>query len=79
MHSWWIDLIVQHVVGLTPLPDGKLRVHPLRPAPEWFELRGVRMRGRDLDVVWRDGTYRLTVDGKPVIVTKALPREVIGL
>jgi hypothetical protein len=37
------------------------------------------MRGRDLDVVWRDGTYRLTVDGKPVIATKALPREVIGL
>jgi hypothetical protein len=79
MHSWWVDLIVQHVVGLTPLPEGKLRVHPLGPATRSFELRRVRMRGHEVDVVFRDGTYRLSVDGKTALDEKGLPRVVLSL
>ena len=54
MHSWWIDLVIRHVAGLTPQDDGSLVIDPLPAGLEHFALRGAPHRGRRIDVLWND-------------------------
>lgn len=54
MHSWWIDLIIQHVAGLTVQEDGSVMIDPLPLGLEYFELLGAPVRGQRVDVLWRD-------------------------
>ncbi|MFO0983223.1 MAG: TrmH family RNA methyltransferase [Planctomycetota bacterium] len=53
LHSWWIDLIVQHVVGLVPRADRVIELDPLPPTEAWFRMRGIRYHGHDLGITWR--------------------------
>ncbi|MDO8630184.1 MAG: trehalase family glycosidase, partial [Phycisphaerales bacterium] len=59
MHSWWIDSIVQHVAGLTVQEDQSLIIDPLPMGLEHFELLGAPVRGKRVDVLWRDPTAPL--------------------
>ncbi|HNQ23267.1 MAG TPA: trehalase family glycosidase [Phycisphaerae bacterium] len=54
MHSWWIDLIIRHVVGLEPQADGGLVIDPLPTGLTYFTLEGVGLRDRRVDVSWQD-------------------------
>lgn len=53
MHSWWIDLVIRHAVGLTFEADGSLSIDPLPMNLTWFRLENVPYRGKRLDISWR--------------------------
>ena len=64
-HSYYIDLIMRHVVGIEadPLSD-EIRIHPLDLGLERFEARNIRVKGHDLTVTWKRGEFAVSVDGK---------------
>lgn len=74
-HSFYIDLIVGHVAGLS-VEDGKLRLDPLDIGLDYFVLDRVKAAGRTLRITYGkpglarypDGIesagYKLYVDGK---------------
>jgi len=72
-HSYYIDLIMRHVVGIEadPLTDD-IRIHPLNVGLERFEARNIRVRGHDLTVTWRTGRFAVSVDGKSVATAPKL-------
>jgi len=63
-HSWVIDLIMRHLVGLRPGLDGSLTVDPLPFGLEWFRMEGALIRGRTVDVIYdKDTGLLVRVDG----------------
>lgn len=54
MHSWWIDLYIQHVAGLELMEDDSIQIDPLPLGLTHFALRGVPFRGKTLEVTWRN-------------------------
>jgi hypothetical protein len=69
MHSWWIDLYIRHIVGLTPQDDGSVAIDPLPMGLQWFELKGAMIRGHKFDVSFNKPApgLKVEVDGKAVI------------
>jgi hypothetical protein len=67
MHSWVVDLIVRHLVGLQPSSNEQLVLDPLPVPVERFAMYDLRYRGRRLDVLWseREG-YAVFVDGAEI-------------
>jgi hypothetical protein len=66
-HSWIVDLILRHVVGVQPEPgaDGALVIDPLPFELERFRAEDIRVRGHRIDVDWnRTDGFRVSVDGK---------------
>jgi hypothetical protein len=53
-HSGYVDLVITGLVGLKPLDDGRLEIHPLAPESwDYFALDNVRFGGPiDLSVIW---------------------------
>ena len=51
-HSYWIDLVVRHVVGLD-LQPAHLLLDPLEVGLDHFVLDGLRLGGSALRVTWR--------------------------
>ena len=72
-HSYYIDLIMRHVVGVEadPLSD-EIRINPLDCGLERFEARNIRVKGHDLTVTWKTGRFAVSVDGKSVATTPKL-------
>jgi len=64
-HSYYIDLVMRHVVGVEvdPLSD-EIRIHPLDLGLERFAARNIRVKGHDLTVTWKPGELSVSVDGK---------------
>lgn len=62
MHSYILDVIVRAVAGIDPSGE-RVRVHPL-PFAFGFSLRGVRVRGHDVDVTADGSRFQVYVDGK---------------
>ncbi len=54
MHSWWIDIFIRHVAGLTPQNDGTLVIDPLPMGLTQFSLTGAPHRGNRVDVLYND-------------------------
>lgn len=52
MHSWWIDLFIRHVAGLTIEDNGRAYVDPLPMGLDYFTLENVRLRGKRVDISW---------------------------
>jgi hypothetical protein len=66
-HSWIVDLILRHVVGVQPEPgaDSALVIDPLPFELNRFRAEDIRVRGHRIDVDWnRTYGFRVTVDGK---------------
>ena len=53
MHSWWIDLIIKHVVGFTPRADAKLELKPLPLGLDYFAMEGIPYHGHFVSVYWQ--------------------------
>ena len=53
MHSWWIDLIIKHVVGFTPRTDGKLELKPLPIGLDHFAMEDIPYHGHFVSVYWQ--------------------------
>jgi hypothetical protein len=52
MHSYIVDLILRHVVGLQLKPDGSLWVQPLQFGLQHFHLANCVVAGRPIEVSW---------------------------
>jgi hypothetical protein len=69
LHSWTVDLIMKHAVGLQPAMDGNLIVAPLPLGHEFVRIQGARISGCLVDIELDAGRVaRLRVDGEPVEV-----------
>ena len=63
-HSSWIDLVVQHVAGLTPQETDELLIDPVDMGWESFSLTNVRYRNRDIVIEYsRSQGLLVRVDG----------------
>ncbi|GIF51757.1 hypothetical protein DFJ67_6065 [Asanoa ferruginea] len=59
------EAILLGLAGVRPQADGSLVIAP-PPAPGTVTLRGLRFRGRVIDVACRPDGFTVTVDGQPV-------------
>ncbi|HEY4290022.1 MAG TPA: trehalase family glycosidase [Puia sp.] len=63
-HSSWIDLMIQHVAGVTPGASDSLIIDPLDMGWKSFSLKNIRYRNHDLDIDYtRDKGMVIRVDG----------------
>lgn len=77
LHSFYIDLIVRHVAGISPTEDG-MEIDPVDVGLNRFVLRDLYLRGRKIEVSYERGShYTVTVDGKQVFCRKEPQRTVI--
>jgi hypothetical protein len=53
MHSWWIDIIIRHVVGFEPHEDGRIELDPLPMGLDYFLLESLFYQERDISIVWQ--------------------------
>lgn len=75
-HSYLIDLMIRHVVGLTPTPGGFV-VDPINLGLDAFDLDHVVLRGHALRIRYQRQTgYRVWVDGRTVLETPVPKRYV---
>ena len=56
MHSYIVDLILRHVVGLRPQVNGGLLIEPLQFGLDHFSLRNCVVAGKRVEVHW-DGEH----------------------
>jgi len=63
-HSWVGDLIVQYVVGLRPVGEGRCVVDPMPFALDGFEASGLPMQGAAIDVTRSGADVRVAVNGR---------------
>jgi hypothetical protein len=64
-HSWIVDLILRHLVGVQPEPEGPLSIDPLPFAVRSFRAEGIPVRGHLVDVIWaRTEGFVVKVDGR---------------
>ena len=59
-HSTVVDLIIKHVAGFKPQPDGTYKIEPLSGEFESITLLGIPFRGRLLDIRIREGNVSVT-------------------
>ncbi|MBD8080102.1 MGH1-like glycoside hydrolase domain-containing protein [Cellulosimicrobium arenosum] len=80
LHSSYVDLVLQDVLGLQPQTDGTLVIDPLVPADwDWFAAENVPYHGRNVTVLFdRDGSHygagaglRVFVDGEEALHSDA--------
>ena len=53
-HSWIVDLMMRHVVGIQPEPEpnGALVIDPLPFGLREFRVERVPVRGHSVDILW---------------------------
>jgi hypothetical protein len=49
-HSSWIDLVIQHVAGITPQESDEILIDPVDMGWESFSLTNIRYRNHDIDI-----------------------------
>ena len=88
LHSGYVDLVLNGLLGIRPQADGRLVINPLIPGNwDYFAVQGLRLHGHEVDVWWdRDGSrfgqgagLRVRVDGQEVGSLGALGRIVVPL
>jgi hypothetical protein len=63
-HSSWIDLVIQHVAGLTPQEGDEVLIDPVDMGWESFSLTNIRYRNHDIDIEYnRDQGMIVRMDG----------------
>ena len=63
-HSSWIDLIMQHVAGITPLESDTLIIDPVDMGWKSFSFRNIRYRNHNIDIEFnREKGMTISLDG----------------
>ena len=63
-HSTWIDLLIQHVAGITPQESDSVIIDPVDMGWKSFSLENIRYRNHDLDIDFTRGKgMTVRVDG----------------
>jgi hypothetical protein len=79
-HSTWIDLVMQHVAGITPHESDTLTINPVDMGWKSFSLKNIRYRNHDLDIEFsREKGMIIRVDGVVKARTAGLQKVVIKL
>ncbi|HEY4108079.1 hypothetical protein, partial [Puia sp.] len=79
-HSSWIDLILQHVAGITPQASDSLVIDPVDMGWKSFAVKNVRYRDHNLDVEFtRVKGMVIRVDGVVKAKTARLEKVVIEM
>ena len=74
-HSSWIDLLLQHVAGITPQESDTLVIDPIDMGWKSFSFKNIRYRNHDLDIEFTRGLgMKISVDGIVKIKTPALQK-----
>lgn len=55
MHSWIVDLIFRHAVGVPTTPESYLELDPLPTGVEWIRCGEIPYRGSRIDVLIQNG------------------------
>ena len=77
LHSFYIDLIVRHVVGITPTEDG-IEIDPLDIGLKHLSVKNLYVGDNNISVFYQKGsTYRVEVNGKTVFEKKEPEKAVI--
>lgn len=64
-HSWLVDLIVSHLMGVLPHGETGLTVHPLPLGVTGARLARLPVAGHQVDVTIAGSGFRVRVDGLP--------------
>ena len=79
-HSSWIDLIMQHIAGITPQESDDLIIDPVDMGWKSFSLKNIRYRNHDIDVEFtRNKGMTVRVDGIVKANKAGLQKVVIKL
>lgn len=79
-HSSWIDLVMQHIAGITPDTSNKLTIHPIDMNWKSFSFKNIRYRHHDIDIEYeREKGMTIWVDGKIKTRSKKLQKIIIDL
>ena len=79
-HSTWIDLIIQHIAGLTPHDGDELIIDPVDMGWETFSLRHIHYRDHDIDIEYhRDQGLLVYINCKLKAKTSALKKLIVSL
>jgi len=79
-HSSWIDLVIQHVAGITPQETEEIVIDPVDMGWESFSLTNVRYRNRDIDIEYtREQGIVVRVGGVVRATAPQLQRMVVTL
>ncbi len=78
-HSFFNDLIISYVAGVDVLED-KVVIDPLDIGLEYFTLKNLQIRGKCFEIsLEKDGTFRVSVDGRVCAATKGYQKVEIPL
>lgn len=79
-HSSWIDLLMQHVAGITPNESNDLIIDPVDMDWKSFSVKNIRYRDHDIDVEFTRGKGMvIRVDGIIKRKEKGLQRIIIKI
>lgn len=77
-HSSWIDLLMQHVAGITPQESDSLIIDPVDMGWKSFSLKDIRYRNHDIDIEFdRKKGMLIRVDGVVKATTKGLQKIIV--
>lgn len=79
-HSTWIDLLLQHVAGITPQVSNELFIDPIDMGWQSFSFNNIRYRNHDIDIAFsRKKGMTVSVDGVEKARAKGLQKMIIAL
>ena len=79
-HSTWIDLLIQHIAGITPADSDGLIIDPVDMGWRSFSLKNVRYRNHDIDIEFtRQKGMIVRVDGMTKGRTEVLRKIIVKL
>ena len=79
-HSTWIDLLMQHVAGITPQDSDDLMIDPVDMGWNSFSVKNIRYRNHDIDIEFnRKKGMLIRVDGIIKSKTTGLQKVVIKI
>jgi hypothetical protein len=79
-HSSWIDLLVQHVAGITPQESDTLIIDPIDMGWKSFSFENIRYRNHNLDIGFtREKGMTIRIDGIVKVKTEGLQKIAIKM
>lgn len=77
-HSSWIDLLMQHVAGITPQQSDDLLIDPVDMGWRSFSVKNIRYRNHNIDIDYdRETGMSVTIDGIVKAKTTRLQKTII--
>jgi hypothetical protein len=74
-HSFYNDLVIRYLAGITPRQDDLIEIDPLLEGMDHFEINDVRYRGHQISVSFNRSTgFTVKIDSLPIIKSRKIQR-----